>query len=381
MPAEINPAPVKYQWQRTGNEVFPAMLTAIRAASHSVCLECYLVEPGELANRFLEALIEARRRGARVRVMVDALGSMNLPLTFFQPLTDIGGEMRQFNPLRLGRLGIRNHRKLLVCDDRVAFVGGYNIASEYEGDGVNRGWCDVGLKIEGPLAAELAGSFEEMFGRAEFRHKRFLRLRRLRGRLSPPPPEGQLLLGGPEQAYNPLKRALRRDLATARNAWIITAYFLPTWRLRHDLARVVREGGQVNLMLPGKSDVALSQLAARSLYRRCLSTEMRIYEYQPQVLHAKLLIIDDVVYVGSANLDQRSLNINYELMVRIHNPEIAAQAREIFSQNLIHCREITREDWRRGRSLWSRLKQRWAYFLLARIDPYIARQEWQSLPD
>jgi cardiolipin synthase len=137
----------------------------------------------------------------------------------------------------------------------------------------------------------------------------------------------------------------------------------------------------VQLILPGKSDVLVSHLAGQSLYRRFLKAGVQISEYQPQVLHAKLIIADDAVYVGSANLDPRSLDINYELMIRFDRKEMADQARAIFAGNLAHCRQITREEWRRSRTLWRRLKQRWAYWLLVRIDPYLARRQWQALPD
>src|SRR5437867_3734445 len=117
-------AAAKYQWLHAGNEAFPAMLAAIEAAQSSVCLETYTYAAGPLGERFREALVRARRRGARVRVLYDALGSRGLPGTFFQPLHAAGGEVRQFNPLAVNRLGIRDHRKLLVCDERIAFVGG-----------------------------------------------------------------------------------------------------------------------------------------------------------------------------------------------------------------------------------------------------------------
>jgi cardiolipin synthase len=122
-------------------------------------------------------------------------------------------------------------------------------------------------------------------------------------------------------------------------------------------------------------------LAGQSLYRRLLKAGVEVFEYQPQILHAKLIIIDDVVYVGSANLDPRSLNINHELMVRLENPELAGKAREAFAANLKHCRQITLEAWSKSRTFWRRLKQRWAYFLLVRIDPYIARWQWRGLPE
>jgi cardiolipin synthase len=135
---------------------------------------------------------------------------------------------------------------------------------------------------------------------------------------------------------------------------------------------VARAGGTVELVLAGKSDVGLARLAGQSLYRRFLRTGVGIFEYQPQVLHMKLIIIDGVVYVGSANLDQRSLKINYELMVRFENPRMAEEASDLFQRTKSYSREITMENWR-ARSLWERIKQRWAYFLLVRMDPRIAK--------
>jgi cardiolipin synthase A/B len=372
---------VNYNWLCTGREMFAAMLEAIDQARQSVCLETYIFSSGAIGERFREALNQARQRGLAVRVLLDALGSYGLHSEFWAPLIAAGGEVRLFNPLSFHRLGLRNHRKLLVCDDTVAFVGGFNIAPEYEGDGITAGWRDLGLRVEGPLARDLGDSFEEMFQRADFQHKRLMRFRRSRVRRVLGAGQEQVLLSGPGRGRNPIKRALVRDLARARSVAIMVAYFLPTWRLRHDLGRIVARGGEVNLILAGKTDVSVSQFAARSLYRRLLKGGIRIYEYQPQVLHAKLFILDDIVYVGSSNLDQRSLNINYELMIRFESAEMAAQARAVFRGALAHCREVQLEEWRKARGLWERIKQRWAYFLLVRVDPYLARRQWRSLPD
>jgi cardiolipin synthase len=357
------------------------MLAAIDAAQSSVCLETYIFTGGPLGGRFREALVRAGRRGARVLVLVDALGSMNLADGFWEPLRSAGGEARFFNPVSLKRFWFRNHRKLLVCDGRVVFVGGFNIAAEYEGDGVRSGWRDLGLRIEGPLAAELAASFEEMFVRADFRHKRFLRLRPFNAIRPVFRPPEQILFSVPCRGWNPIVRALRDDLAQARDVRIMAAYFLPPLRLRRSLARVARRGGQVQLILAGKSDVRVSQLAAQSLYRRLLKNGLEIYEYQPQILHAKLIVVDDVVYVGSSNLDQRSLRINYEMMIRFQNREMAAQAREIFSGDLKHCRRVELEEWCKSRTFWQRFKRRLAYYILVHIDPWLARRQWRAMPD
>src|SRR6185437_1077656 len=374
-------ANVTYNWLCTGDEVFPAMLAAIEEAKTEVCLETYTFATGSPGERFRDTLVRARQRGIRVRVLIDALGSYALPGDFFAPLQAVGAEVRFFNPIALNRMSIRNHRKLLVCDDQTAFVGGFNIAHEYEGDGVTCGWCDIGLKIVGPLAAQLASSFDEMFARADFRHKRFMRFRRFDAKKSVTWPAEQILFGGPGRGRSPIKRALRADFEKARDVKIIVAYFLPTWSLRRALTEVVRRGGRVQLILAGKSDVLISQLAGRSLYRRLLKAGVEIYEYEPQVLHAKLIIADDAVYVGSSNLDQRSLQINYELMIRFQNGEIAGQAREVFGGSLKHCKRIELEPWRKSRTFWEKIKQRFAYWILVRIDPYLARRQWRALPD
>jgi cardiolipin synthase A/B len=375
-----SPQVTSWTWLRSGDEAFAAMLAAIDAARQSIRLEVYIFSSGSLGQSFREALVKARRRGVSVRVLVDAVGSLTLLDDFWIPLREAGGEARFFNPLALHRFEIRNHRKLLVCDDSVALVGGFNIAPEYEGDGVERGWRDLGLRLEGPLVSQLALSFDRMCALAEFRHKRLPRFRRAPLKLTVESRDELLLLGGPGRGRNPIKRLLHADLSTAQNIRIMVGYFLPTGHLRRDLSRAARRGKSVRLLLAGKSDVPLSQLAGQSLYRRLLKSGVEIHEYTPQILHAKLFVMDDAVYVGSANLDPRSLSINYELMIRFQNARMAGEAREIFDDSLRHCRRIELEEWLRTRTFWARLKRRWAYFFLARIDPYVARRQWRSLP-
>jgi len=365
----------EFRWLPTGDETFAVMLAAIEAAKISVRQEVYIVDPCPLAEKFRDALVRAAKRGVKVRVLIDAWGSQSLTDEFWQPLVSAGGEQRWFNPLALERFAFRDHRKLLVCDDRVAFVGGFNIAPEYEGDGVSRGWCDIGLQIIGTLSAELATSFDQMFGRASFVHKRFMRFSKLSANKTVAVEEGKLLLSGPGRGFSPIKRALKRDLELARNIQIIAAYFLPTWTIRNLIVHAAKHGNRVQLILPAKSDVPISQLATRVLYHRLLRAGVEIYEYQPQILHAKLVIIDDMVYAGSCNLDLRSLHFNYELLVRATDPALAAQARDIFARTLKHCRRVERIEWRRSRTFWSKLKEQWAYIILARFDPWVAR--WQ----
>ena len=357
--------------------MFPAMLEAIGTARHSVRLETYIFSADDLGRKFREALVQARRRGLRVQVLVDSFGSLGLPRQFWQPLIDAGGEARWFNPFLMKRFGYRDHRKILVCDEACAFIGGFNISREYEGDGVTSGWCDLGLRLRSPLAAELAAAFDDMFARASVHLTPFARLRKSPARYEVTKGAEELLLSGPGRGQNPFRRNLRRDLAQAQTVKIMAAYFLPTWRIRHDLTRAARRGARVQLLLPAKSDVLLSQLASRSLYRRLLRAGVEIYEYQPQVLHSKLILVDNLVYAGSSNLDPRSLYINYEVMVRIDDPALAAQGADLFQRKLQHARRIELAEWRRTRTWWRRFKHRWAYFLIARVDPVIARWRYK----
>jgi cardiolipin synthase len=368
--------PNRYEWMRSGNEIFPIMLAAIGAAQESIRLETYIYAGDDLGKQFRDALVGACERDVKVSVLLDAFGSQSLAANFWGPLLAAGGEVRWFNPVLHHRLGFRDHRKMLVCDETEGFVGGFNISAKYQGDGVKSGWRDLGLRVCGPLTLSLAAAFDEMFERADFQHKRFARLRRSPAKRSIAAHEAELLLSAPGRGRNPFLRAFRHDLDGAQTVQIISAYFLPTWRIRRDLARTARRGGKVQLILAGKSDVYLSQLAGRSLYRRLLRAGVEIYEYQPQILHAKLILIDDVVYAGSSNLDPRSLHINYELMLRFPDAKLAASARACFADYLVHSRRIELEAWRKSRSWWSRMKQRWAYFILARVDPYVAR--WQQ---
>lgn len=368
-----------FEWLKTGDEAFAAMIAAIDAAKSSIRLESYIFSACKLGEDIRDALERAAERGVEVRVLVDAFGSLYLSDAFWENVRRRGGEVKWFNPITLERWGIRNHRKLLVCDENVAIVGGYNISAEYQGDGVTKGWRDLGLRVQGQISVDLTDSFEMMCSLADFKHRRFARLRRSVAGLSPIAGGGQVLNNGPGRGMDAFKLNLRRELKTAKSVQIAAAYFLPTWRIRRELMRRAREGVRVQILLAGKSDVALSQLAAHNLYAGMLRSGIEIHEYQPQVLHAKLVVLDDTVFIGSANLDLRSLGINYELMLHLRNRQLAQEAGEIFGEMLQQSRRINLEDWRRSRSFWQKLKERFAYFMVARVDPYVARRQMARL--
>jgi cardiolipin synthase len=368
-----------FQWLFTVDEAFETMLRAIDSAEESIRLEVYIYRVSPIGEQVRDALIRAAKRNVQVQVMVDALGSISLPEKFWDPFIEAGGRFRWFNPLKLKRLGFRDHRKTLVVDRKIGFVGGFNIAPEYQGDGLTKGWHDAGLQVPEPLARELADSFDHVFALADYRHRRLQRYRRSDIAKVSQTPVGDLLTNAPGRGHHFLKDNLVQDMNRATNVDVISAYFLPPRQLRRALARASRYGRRARLLLAGKSDVALSQLAARHLYKNLLSAGVEIYEYIPQILHTKLFIFDDVFYVGSANMDKRSLLVNYELLVRVDNSALAESAREFFTRSLGHAKKIELAEWQASRTIWSRFKEQWAFFVLSRVDPYLTRVQLDVL--
>ena len=367
-----------FAWHGTGQSLLEAKLTAIAAAQSSVVMETFIFRDSEIGVRFRDALTAAARRRVQVRLLVDPIGSFSLPRDYFDSLVSAGGAMRWFNELRLPSFSFRDHRKVLVVDGVVAFVGGCNIAPEYCGDGITAGWRDGGVGVRGPVAAVMASEFDRQWERAVAHRWKFpagglSRRVRVEGRT-----EVEAMFIKPGLGPNPLRRALRRDLRSAKDVAITSAYFLPSHRFRKHLAQAAARGARVRLLLAGKSDVPLMQLASRSLYRRLVNQGIEIWEYQPQVLHAKLIVMDDLVFVGSSNLDPRSLRINFEIMLRIQDATLAATARQQFEADLAQrAIPITREALQHDRSWWQRLKQRFAYWLFARLDSELAATKLQ----
>jgi len=313
-----------------------------------------------------------------VRVLVDAYGSDTLRQDYFAPLIAAGGELRWFNPKRLLRLSFRNHRKLLRADGE-AVVGGLNIADEYDGDGLEAGWRDFAVRVDGPVVEALAESFARMwdlsvFGRREFRL--FWRRAPLLAAGAHGQPE--LLLSGPGCPTAELRRRLLFDIRAARRMQAWAAYFLPSRRIGAAIRDAARRG-EADIMLGERSDVPVSRWASERLFTRFLRAGLRIHRYRPQIVHGKAMLLDDVVYVGSSNLDVRSLLINYELLLRLPSAALAARLRAEFETDRQHADTLDPVRWRHGRRWWQSLRSYLAYQLLARLDPYLATRSLRSL--
>jgi len=366
---------------KNGTEVFPAMYDTIDRAVSCVVLEMYLYADDGTGREFRQRLVNAARRGVRIMVLVDAVGSWSLPEAFWVELQDAGGVVRRFRPVSRGMFLFRNHRKLLLVDDRVAYVGGLNIADEYfRGSGEELPWRDNALEITGREVLRLRRSFDRMWARADLPFRRTLfRSRQERGAGETAAGRLRFLESGPENPMHPVRRIYRRLIrGSAEGIDLAMGYFYPHGGILRALKRAVSRGVRVRLLFPRKSDIPIARWAAQGLYGRLLRSGMEVWEYRPSMMHAKLAIIDDTLIAGSANLDIRSGRINYELVAVVNDRDLARRARSDFEEDLVQSERITLDAWK-ARPFLQKVKERVSYWLLARLDIFIARAEMARL--
>jgi cardiolipin synthase A/B len=374
-PLEAAGSGLAARWWWRGDLFFDELERRINQSSKSIRLEFYIFHADALGRRVLGILAAAARRGCRVQVLVDGLHSPAISSGFWQPLMEGNGQVGIFSHRSSRHPWIRNHRKLVVVDDLWAAVGGFNVAEEYGGDGHHQGWLDCGLSMEGPAVGILAIDFDRMWSRVSTEtgphrfHHEWIRPNRL-----PLNGEFELLRSGPGQIGRSLPSALCQDIRRPGDIALVAAYFLPGIRLRRALLRAARSGRRVQILLPGITDVPLARRAGRYLYHRFLKAGVEIYEYQPRILHAKLYVAGGAAYVGSANLDVRSLRLNHELMVRTLRPPLVSEALQTFRSWLALSERIDPNTWATSRGLWEKLREKIDFWVLARLDPFISRQ-------
>lgn len=362
---------------KNGSETFPAMFAAMDRAASSIALEMYIVADDTTGREFRTHLVEAAKRGVHVRVLVDSWGSWNLSDSFWDKLRAAGGRIRWFRPLAKGLLPFRNHRKLLLVDDHIAFIGGLNISDAYY-RGADNGipWRDNALELRGPQVAALRRSFRRMWSKANAPLRRLIfSYRRDREFTTPVNGLVHFLESGPENPMRAVRRAYRQVVQNARGTIdLAMGYFYPHGSMLRALKRAVRRGVRVRLITPLQSDIPITRWAARGLYGRLLRAGVELWEYTPSMMHSKLAIADDTVIIGSANLDIRSGRINYELVAVVKDRELAAQARADFENDIRQSVGVGIEEWDH-RSVFQKIKERFSYCLLARFDIFVARRE------
>jgi cardiolipin synthase len=355
-----------------------ALVRDIHAAQQRVWVESYIFLDDVAGSAVAEALKERARRGVHVRVLYDAIGCQATPSAFFREMEEAGVEIHAFHSVweALYRFSVlrvlnrRNHRKLIVIDDRVAYFGGMNLVDQGSAALMERhlplsaGWRDVHVRLLGPQQKELAESFDRSWRRA-----RRLRVRRRsrsyrRGLPAAGEESIQFFDSGPGPKHTRAARVFTQLIRRARRRLLLSmAYFLPVGPVRRHLLRAHRRGVFIQVVLPGESDVRLVHRATRYLYNRLLRRRFHIYERQMHMLHSKLMIVDNQwTVLGSCNLDARSLYINFEFLAVIHSRNLAKALSEIIQSEIadsqrITLRSCTQQSW------WQRLLDRLAWSL------------------
>jgi cardiolipin synthase len=349
-------------------EALLAAYDAIKAAQRIIFLEAYIFASDDTGWAFANLLCEKAKQGVRVFVIYDSFGSINTDRELFRTMRRAGVRVQEFNPIRPWECNYswrplnRDHRKLLVIDRKIAGIGGLNIGAEYGGGWVVRrrsriceAWRDNGVGIVGPGAAMFAESFSRTW-------RYITHGGRIRGaEFSAHLDDADLgLLARVPTLNSPLRPSLCRLMRSARKSIDMTmAYFAPDDELVEELCRAARRGMRVRLMLPGRCDVPLVSMAARSFYETLMSCGIEIYERQGVVLHAKTMVLDaNVTLMGSTNLDYRSIEFNCEISAIIRSSQFGAQMRDVFEHDMGFARKIDLREWRR-RPTWDRFVQ-WA---------------------
>jgi len=375
----------------TGNRVellqdgpltYQAMLAAINAANDHINLETYILDDDEVGQRFSEALIASQQRGVRVNLIYDSVGTLKTPKEFFRNLEANGIQVLEFNPVNPltasegWELNSRDHRKLLIVDGRVAFIGGINISSVYSGGSFRQSskvrpggelpWRDTHVKIEGPVVAELQKLFiqtwEKQQGSALPPAQYFPTLVRVSDELV------RAIGSSPDEPYSLIYATLISALRSAQSEiWITNAYFVPDPQLLQSLKDAAASGVDVRLILPSSTDAWLVFHAGRAHYHELLVAGVKIYERRHALLHVKSAVIDGVwSTIGSTNMDWRSFLHNQEVNVVILGVNFGDKMREVFLADQAHAQRITLKKWQQ-RPVSMRFKEQlghlWEYWL------------------
>lgn len=321
-----------------GHQAFPAMEEAIRRAQREIHLLFYIWKGDVTGTRLRDLLIERARAGVTVRLLLDGWGTLRLRPRFLAPLRAAGGRVGIFLPVRpwnLSAFNFRNHRKLVVIDGEEAFTGGMNVGRDYEVQ-----WHDLVARIRGPAVAQLQDVFLD-----DWFHATGELLEAAPVIETPGSVGAAVLASGPDQWDNHVHDTLFLTISQARDrVWLMTPYFVPGSSILAALRAAAQRGVDVQLLVPKRADVALARLASRALYPILAEAGVSIYEYHG-MLHGKALLVDrDLSLIGSANTDNRSFKLNFELSCLFRSEALARELERVFQLDRAHSTLLDRED-------------------------------------
>jgi len=363
-----------------GPTTYNSMFAAIEKAQDHINMETYIIEDDEIGRHFIDLLISKQRSGVQVNLIYDSVGSISTPKEFFKPLQASGVNVLEFNPVnpllarKYWEVNRRDHRKLLIVDGQVAFVGGINISSVYSSGSYGRfkstrgkvQWRDTHVRMAGPVVSEFQKLFMATWSEQNGPP--------LAARDYFPAPAGKgnevvrAIGSSPEEPYSQIYATLLSAINSSETQVFLTnAYFVPDPQLLAALKEAAQRGVDVRLLLPEKIDSAMVYYASRSYYDELLSAGVKIYQRQDALLHAKTALIDGVwSTIGSTNLDWRSFLYNQEIDAIILGQDFGAQMQDLFEKDLESSKQVTLEAWRK-RPIGSRIREMaarlWAHWL------------------
>lgn len=358
--------------QPGGPDRLATLLGLIDGARERLKVAFYIFATDESAVRVRDALTAAARRGVEVHVILDGFGAL-ADTRFFAPMIEAGGRFCRFIPKWTRRYLIRNHQKIVVADGRIAMLGGFNVENSYFAAPDEDGWVDLGFTIEGPAVARVEAWFDQLERWTANPRAQFRTIRRMVRHWDHGDGPVQLLIGGPAIGLSSWARSVSHALLGGERLDMMMAYFSPPRRLQKRIHRIARRG-HTRLVFPARSDHPVPRYASRALYRKLLQAGARIWEFQPCRLHTKLIVVDDAVYLGSANFDLRSLYLNLEIVLRIEDAALAERMREFVAWHLPGSTEVT-PALHAARSTWlNRLYWRLCWFLVSMVDYTVSRR-------
>lgn len=337
---------------QNGDAFFPAMLEAIRKAEDSVNFEVYIFEPDEIGRQFIDAFKERARAGVEVRLLLDGFGGIKMTKRYRDELSEAGVKVARFRPVglrNLVRFYKRTHRRAIVIDGRVGFTGGAAVSKKWKGNVKNEHeWRDSMTRVTGPMVSGIQSAFATNWvyccGEVIAGPRFFPTLER------GPGPCGVSVISSPSDALQPIRLLFWVSFINAQQRlWICNSYFIPDNRLRAAAIERAKSGVDVRILVPGnETDAIPVQAAGRSYYEELLSAGIRIFEYQPAMMHAKTMVVDGAwSIVGSANLDERSMELNEENVLGIADKEFAQSIERGMTADIERSDEILLEEWRK----------------------------------
>ena len=354
-----------------GDQIFPAMLDAIRSARETITFETFIYWSGRVGKEFADALAERARAGVRVHVLVDWLGSKKMKEEYVDQMKRAGVEVMRYHPLKwfnAWRVNHRTHRKLLVVDGRVGFTGGVGIADEWSGDAQDPDhWRDSHFMLEGPAVAQMQSAFMDNWMKT---HEKVLHGPQYFPRLEPAGScKAQVFMSSPAEGSESVRLMYLLSIASARRSVRnANAYFVPDDLSVQTLVDAARRGVKVEVIVPGKHiDTHVVRRAGRSRWGPLLEAGVEIYEFESTMFHCKVMVVDDRwVSVGSTNFDNRSFRLNDEANLNILDPDFARGQVELFERDKARSRRVTLREWK-NRPWTEKLKERAAGLLRAQL--------------